>query len=74
MGPEEATTFKSAVARANYLAQDRPDIIYTTKEICRKMAAPTVGSWRKLLRFARYLIHCPRRVGKYAWQGGEEEV
>ena len=74
LGKEEAATFKSVAARANYLAQDRPDIMYAMKEVCRKMSAPTVGSWRALKRLARYLIAHPRMVFEYEWQGREMEV
>ena len=34
---------RKLAARANYLAADRPDIMYAVKEICRWMAKPTVG-------------------------------
>ena len=33
--PEEATTYRALSARANYLAQDRPDVAFSTKELCR---------------------------------------
>ena len=40
---EKATQFRKVGARANYLAADRPDIMYCVKEICRQMSRPTVG-------------------------------
>ena len=40
MGPEEATSFRSAVARLNYMASDRPDIQYAVKEVARNMSSP----------------------------------
>ena len=39
---DQASLFRSVAARSNYLAQDRPDIAYAVKEICRKMSTPTV--------------------------------
>ena len=42
-------------ARANYLAADRPDIQYSVKEICRRMAKPVESDWKKLIRLARYI-------------------
>ena len=33
--PEEATTYRALNSRANYLAQDRPDVAFSTKEIRR---------------------------------------
>ena len=34
LSAEEAWRFRSVVARANYLAHDRPDIRYSVKEMC----------------------------------------
>ena len=35
LSPEDATMFRALSARGNYLAQDRPDINFATKELCR---------------------------------------
>ena len=35
--PRQTTTYRAAIARASYLAQDRSDIAYATKERSRKM-------------------------------------
>ena len=35
LSPVEATGFRALSARANYLAQDRPDLAFSTKELCR---------------------------------------
>ena len=40
--------YRSVVTKNNYLAADRPDIQYATKECARSMSAPTEGSWIKL--------------------------
>ena len=66
--PRKAKTYREVAARANYLAQDRPDIQYATKEICRGMCRPTQGDLKKLRRLARYLITSPRVVMKFGWQ------
>ena len=34
-------SYRSAVARCNYLAADRFEIAFTTKELCRAMSSPT---------------------------------
>ena len=44
----EVRKFRGGAARANYLAQDRPDISYPTKELCRRMHAPRRGDLRAL--------------------------
>ena len=37
----EPTRFRGLAARGNFLAADRPDIVYSAKEINRLMAKPT---------------------------------
>ena len=69
----EATRYRAIAARANYLAADRPDIMYSVKEICRGMANPTRAHWHKLKRFGRYLVGSGLTVMKYDWQGHERE-
>ena len=61
---QEATRFRAVAARANYLAADRPDIQYSVKEVCRRMAKPVKSDWNKLVRLARYLKGSPRLVWK----------
>ena len=58
--------------RANYLSQDRPDIVFVVKEACRDMAAPTAASWGKVRWVVRYLKGEPRVVYEYRWQGQED--
>ena len=42
--PESATSYRALSARCNYLAQDRTDISFTAKELCRDFAVPTAQS------------------------------
>jgi len=60
--------FRSAAARANYLAADRLDLQYASKEVCRWMAHPTLHAWKALKRICRYLIRVPRLVYEYRQQ------
>ena len=68
---ESATRFRGLAARANYLAQDRPDLAFAAKEVCRDMAKPTESSWKRLKRIVRYLVRRPRLIMRYDFQ---EEV
>ena len=68
LNPEYTTQYKSIVARANYLAADRPDIQFAVKKLATSMAAPTNANWQELKRLGRYLKGKPRLVIKYAWQ------
>jgi hypothetical protein len=52
----EATEYRAVAATANYLAQDKPDIQYSAKELCMRMAKPKKADWRRAKRLARYLI------------------
>ena len=36
----DATQIRALVARANYLAQDRTEIAFAVKELCRRMSSP----------------------------------
>ena len=62
------TPYRAVVARANYLASDRPDLQYGAKEICRWMSAPTDLALRALKRLGRYVVGHRRLVFKYPWQ------
>ena len=41
LNPQEVKEFRGLVARANFLAQGRPDIQFATKEVCRCTSKPT---------------------------------
>ena len=69
---KETTMYRMIAARANYLASDRADIQYATKECCRGMAAPQAHHMSGLKRLARYLVGRPRMIWKYPWQQPEE--
>ena len=64
----DATRFRGVAARCNYLSFDRPDIQYSTKEICREMSRPTTGSLRRLKRLGQYLKGKPRLVWRFDMQ------
>ena len=66
--PKEATMFRALSARCNYLAQDRVDIAYSAKELCREFAIPTKKSYAKLKRLVRYLVGAPRLLYTYPFQ------
>ena len=59
---EESTLFRALAARALYLSMDRPDVMYSSTELCRKFAHPTNTSIQKLKHLVRYLSTRPRLV------------
>jgi hypothetical protein len=60
--------YRALSARANYLAQDRIDISFSSKELCRMFAVPTHASYAKLKRLVRYLVGVHRLVYVFDFQ------
>ena len=48
---KDVTLFRGLAARINYLALDRSDIQFASKEVCREMCKPTRDSLSKLMNF-----------------------
>jgi hypothetical protein len=71
LSEKEHTRFRALAARANYLAADRPDIIFAAKEICRLMSKPTDSAMMALKRLGRYLHDHPRLVFSYDFQSAD---
>ena len=42
-------------ATLNYMSSDRSEVQYAAKEVCKKMANPTQGSWKRLKKADMYL-------------------
>jgi len=71
---EDATAYRALVARANYLSQDRVDLGYPVKELCRKMSKPTEADWDSLKRLGRYLIDKTRVIVGFPYQERPETI
>ena len=68
LNPEDSNRYRRMVARLNFLAQDRPDIAYATKELARGMANPTESDMERLKRMGRYLQGRMRYIVMYNFQ------
>ena len=68
---DAATRYRALTARANYLAQDRSDIQFAVKELCRGMSKPAEEDWTRLKHLGRYLVDKTRYRTMYQYQ---EEV
>ena len=66
------TAFRGVVARANYLAADRPEIQFSSKEICRWMASPTEHGVAALKRLGRFLEGHRRVIFSYPFQSADK--
>merc|ERR1711873_42778 len=69
-----ATMYRALVARANSMAQDRADIGFAVKELCRHMANPRKSDFDKRKRLGRYLIDKSRVVAYFAYQEQPEAL
>ena len=68
IGRSEMRDYRSAVARCNYLAADRFEIAFTTKELCRAMANPTMLDVKAITRLIRFLKGLPRMVQRVPFE------
>ena len=68
MKERDASIYRQIAARVNYLALDRPDLVFAAKEASRVMSSPEVQDWERLQQIAGYLRNEPRLVFKYLWQ------
>ena len=68
MEPKEQSLYRAVTARINFLAMDRADLQFASKECSRHMSAPLNKHWVALKRIGRYLVGCPRVVTLYKWQ------
>ena len=63
----EIRDYRSAVARCNYLASDRFEITFATKELCIGMANPKGEDLQRLKRLIRFLKGLPRMVQRISF-------
>ena len=68
LSSREQSVYRGLAATLNYLAQDRYDIQFGAKELCREMANPTTDSMAKIKRASRYLLGLPVMVIEYVDQ------
>ena len=71
LSEEELQLFQSVAARFNFLAMDRPDLLYSAQELMRKMASPRTKDLIAIRREARYTIKCSRMACKYVGSIGQ---
>ena len=66
----EATMFRRAVARINYLGQDRPDLNVASRLMAMRTAQPRKGDEAFVKRALRYLKGHSRSIYQYPWNDG----
>ncbi len=67
-GEVSETLCRAIAARANYLAQNRPDIQFAAKEVSRLMSKPQAGDSKRARRLGGYLQDSFRIAFSYKFQ------
>ena len=68
MSEGEAKRYRRAVARVNYMAQDRCDISSASRVLSQSMASPRMGDEALIKRLIRYLRKYPRSYNFMKYQ------
>ena len=68
MSDMEAQRYRRAVARVNYMSQDRYDLSSASKCMSQSMANPRVGDEMLIKRVIRYLRKYPRCINHMPFQ------
>ena len=68
MGPTASKSYRGLVALANFMAQDRSDIGYASKEVSKTMSSPAECDLGPLKRLGRYLTEFPPCATCHYWQ------
>ena len=68
MSQAEATQYRRAAARINYVALDRPDLSFASRVASSHMSNPMEGDEHVVKRIIRYLKGKPRVAIRYEFQ------
>ena len=74
MSPADATLYRRAAARSNYVALDRPDLSFASRVASSKMSDPQEGEDQMIKRIIRYLKGKPRVAIRYQFQDETENI
>ena len=74
MIPTEASGFRAAAARINYLSEDRADFQFAAKELSRKMSAPVVSDWEAAKSVAKYVKYKPKAIQLFRFERCEKAL
>ena len=72
--PADATLYRRAAARINYVALDRPDLSFASRVASSHMSSPKEGDNQLIKRIIRYLKGKPRVAIRYQFQEESEGI
>ena len=65
---DQASQYRTIIARCNRITPDRPDLAFTVKALATRMSRPTKGDWLKQTCLGRHLADKPGRQQVHQWQ------
>ena len=68
LGPDDLKLYQSVTALINFSSLDRPDLMFSVKELMRRMAVATENDLGKLKRVVKFIRTLPRVVAQYKWK------
>ena len=68
MARAEEREWRGGAGVASFLASDRLDVKFATKEVLRDAGEPRADAWARQKRLGRYLLKAPRYVLVFRWQ------
>jgi hypothetical protein len=71
---KDATLYRRAAARVNYIALDRPDLSFASRVAASKMSSPKEGDDMLIKRIVRYLQGKPQVAIHYGFQDSGQAV
>ena len=57
LGSRDATAYRSIVGLCLYISRERPDLMFTIKELASAMSKPTLTSLQRLRKLVGYMKH-----------------
>ena len=72
MSSADATLYRRAAARINYIALDRPDLSFASRVASSHMSSSKEGDYQLIKRIIRYLQGKPRVAIRYQFKDASE--
>ena len=71
---DQIKLYQSVGALINFIAFDRPDLLFSTKEVLRYMSKPTACDMVRLKRIVRYIRTVPRWAAEFKWSHPSKSI
>ena len=68
LDPDQLKKFQSVAALLNFISMDRPELLFSVKELMRRMSCASCMDLISLKRVVRFIRTMPRVIARYPWQ------